>query len=732
MKDEHKTKCLFRRLGAIAVPASIVIIAILAILDIRVVFEPPLLLFILNTLFFSVVGFVVAYIAARGYVTGGPPSLLLLGCGVVALGSGGLAAGRLIGPSGGPNVNVTIFNTGALLGATFHIVGAILTSAGVTSEKVTKRRKSTVMLAYLGVLVFTALLTMASLQGAIPPFFVQGVGPTLLRQVVLGTATALFAMSSLHFMIFYSKSRSEFLYWYSLALALIAVGLSAVFLQKAVGSPIGWAGRSAQYLGGIYFLIAVLTALRGARAKGIPLEKAIADFLRQAEEHYRALVETVPDAIISCDHEGRVLLWNSAAERMFGYSRGEAVGSLLIDLIAPDRHADNLRQEMEKFAKTGKGPLIGKATEIEAKRKNGEVFPVELSVSARKAADGWVSTIIVRDITERKRAEEALRGSGERFRSLFDNASVGMALVDQGGYVLVANEADRRFLGYSQEEIVGMHFTEFTHPEDLDTDLDLYNALARGEINSYVIDKRYVRKDGEVVWGRLGVSLIRDDGQPQYSVIVCEDITERVRAEEELQQSYVNLQRALEGTVHVLVSAIEMRDPYTAGHQRRVTQLACAIANEMGLSEGQTEGIRMAGLIHDLGKITVPADILSKPSPLSALEWGLIKAHSQVGYDILKTVDFPWPVAEIVLQHHERLDGSGYPQGLSGEGIILEARILGVADVVEAMASHRPYRSARGIDKALEEISQNKGILYDPEVVDVCLRLFTEDGFEFE
>ncbi len=250
------------------------------------------------------------------------------------------------------------------------------------------------MLAYLGVLVFMALLTIASLQGAIPPFFIQGVGPTLLRQVVLGTAAALFAMSSLLFMIFYSKSRSEFLYWYSLALALIAAGLSAVFLQKAVGSPIGWTGRSTQYLGGIYFIIAVLTALRGARAKGIPLEKAIADFLRQAEEHYRALVETVPDAIISCDHEGRVLLWNSAAERMFGYSRGEAVGSLLIDLIAPDRHADNLRQEMEKFAKTGKGPLSGKATEIEAKRKNGEVFPVELSVSVGKTAAGWVSTII--------------------------------------------------------------------------------------------------------------------------------------------------------------------------------------------------------------------------------------------------------------------------------------------------------------------------------------------------
>ena len=207
---------------------------------------------------------------------------------------------------------------------------------------------------------------------------------------------------------------------------------------------------------------------------------------------------------------------------------------------------------------------------------------------------------------------------------------------------------------------------------------------------------------------------------------------ERQRAEEELRQSYVKLQRVLEGTVHTLVAAIEMRDPYTAGHQRRVAQLACAIANEMGLSEEQIEGIRMAALIHDMGKITVPAEILSKPTPLSDHERGLIKNHAQVGHDVLKEMDFPWPLAQIVLQHHERLDGSGYPQGLSDEEIMLEARILAVADVVEAMASYRPYRPARGLDKALEEISQNRGILYDPDAVDACLKLFAEKGFEIE
>jgi len=212
-----------------------------------------------------------------------------------------------------------------------------------------------------------------------------------------------------------------------------------------------------------------------------------------------------------------------------------------------------------------------------------------------------------------------------------------------------------------------------------------------------------------------------------------QELAERRRAEEELRQSYLKLRRALEGTIRTLVSAIEMRDPHTAGHQQGVARLACAIAQEMGLSQEQIEGIRMAALIHDVGKISVPAEILNKPGSLSDLEYGLIQTHPQVGHAILnEAMEFPWPVAQIVLQHHERMDGSGYPQGLSGEEIILEARILAVADVVEAMASHRPYRPPHGLDKALEEISQNRGILYDPEVVDACLRLFKERGFKFE
>jgi HD-GYP domain-containing protein (c-di-GMP phosphodiesterase class II) len=198
----------------------------------------------------------------------------------------------------------------------------------------------------------------------------------------------------------------------------------------------------------------------------------------------------------------------------------------------------------------------------------------------------------------------------------------------------------------------------------------------------------------------------------------------------------IQLQEKLERSIHAFIEAmskiVDTRDAYTAGHQNRVSQLAIRIALEMGLSDDKVEGIKIASLIHDIGKISIPSDILSKPSRLNDMEFGLIKYHPQTGYDILKDIDFPYPIAQIILQHHERINGSGYPNKLKGKDILLEAKILGVADVVEAMSSHRPYRAALGIDKALEEITQNKGILYEPEVVDTCIKLFREKGFKFQ
>ncbi|MBM4277593.1 MAG: HD-GYP domain-containing protein [Deltaproteobacteria bacterium] len=209
------------------------------------------------------------------------------------------------------------------------------------------------------------------------------------------------------------------------------------------------------------------------------------------------------------------------------------------------------------------------------------------------------------------------------------------------------------------------------------------------------------------------------------------EIAERIRAEEALQQSYGKLKKTLEATAAALTSALEKRDPYTAGHQQRVARLACLIAQHMGLSEDRIEGIHMAGILHDIGKIAVPGEILSKPGKLSEVEFLLIQSHSMVGYEILRNIEFPWPIAKITLQHHERMDGSGYPEGLSGVNILLEARILAVADVIEAISSHRPYRPTLSIEIAIKEISQDRGTLYDPDVVDAALKLLTKKEFNF-
>ncbi len=217
-----------------------------------------------------------------------------------------------------------------------------------------------------------------------------------------------------------------------------------------------------------------------------------------------------------------------------------------------------------------------------------------------------------------------------------------------------------------------------------------------------------------------------------YGIRALEMRTERDKAEKELEESFGKLRKALNGTVNALTEILQRRDPYTAGHQIRVAKLACAIAQEMGLSEDRIEGIRIAGLLHDIGKITLPSDILARSGQISTLETDIIETHAQVGYEIIKTIEFPWPVLDAVLQHQERLDGSGYPSGLSGDKIILEARILAVADVIEAMSSHRPYRPTLGMDMALKEITENRGVRYDPDVVDACLRLINEQGYTIE
>jgi HD-GYP domain-containing protein (c-di-GMP phosphodiesterase class II) len=238
------------------------------------------------------------------------------------------------------------------------------------------------------------------------------------------------------------------------------------------------------------------------------------------------------------------------------------------------------------------------------------------------------------------------------------------------------------------------------------------------------------RNKGERTMHTRKVPLLDMKGEPEYLLGISEDITEQKRAEKQLQQTLESLRNAVGTTIQVISSTVEARDPYTSGHQIRSADLARAIAMEMGLPQDKIEGIRMAGSIHDIGKLSIPAEILAKPTKLSEIEFSLIKEHARKGYEMLKDVESPWPLAEIVYQHHERMDGSGYPRKLKGDEILIEARILNVADVVEAMASHRPYRAGLGIDAALNEIEKNRGIFYDTTVADACLKLFREKGFQ--
>ncbi len=324
------------------------------------------------------------------------------------------------------------------------------------------------------------------------------------------------------------------------------------------------------------------------------------------------------------------------------------------------------------------------------------------------------------DITGRRRAEETIRESEALFRTSFESSIAGISLVAEDGKFMRVNNQLSKILGYSHEELAQKRYNDITYPEDKDIGVAILEQMISGKRENATFEKRYIRKDGEVIWVFLSVSAIRDkQNKFQYFVTYTQDITERKAAEGKLRNTVV-------GTVNTIALIVEARDPYTSGHQKRVADISVAIAQDLGLPDDAIQGIFFASLIHDLGKIQVPSEILSKPGLLTDLEFEMIKTHPKVGYELLKSIDFPWPIAEIVYQHHERLDGSGYPRKLKGEDVLVEAKIIGVADVVEAISSHRPYRPALGMDKALEEIKSKKGVLYDAKVVDSCVKVMKQ------
>jgi len=324
--------------------------------------------------------------------------------------------------------------------------------------------------------------------------------------------------------------------------------------------------------------------------------------------------------------------------------------------------------------------------------------------------------------------QKILKEQVEFYAQLFSATTDSIIVHDLEGKCIFANERACQFYGYDEEELLRISLFELNAPEQIETVKAKVNELL--EKGQLTFESVHICKNKRVTPVEINSRII-DSGSRRLIVSAVRDLSERKRTAEELRQTSLRLQRAIEGAINAVALTTEVRDPYTAGHQHRVAKLACSIAGELGLSENQIEGVRVAGILHDIGKIYVPAEILSRPGRLRQNEINLVKDHAQVGHDLLSTIEFPWPVAQIVLQHHERINGSGYPYGLSGDDILIEAKIMSVADVVEAMASHRPYRPALSIEEALLEISQQRGVLYSTEAVDACIKVFTQKGFKF-
>jgi PAS domain S-box-containing protein len=416
-----------------------------------------------------------------------------------------------------------------------------------------------------------------------------------------------------------------------------------------------------------------------------------------------------------------------------------AYGAILLDYRLPGINALEILKELRQVSKTDLPVILitGQGDEevaVQALKLGATDYVVKSPGYLYKIPSVLENAVhavqLVREhttVTQLKRQNELILNS----------AGEGIVGLDLAGKHTFVNPAAAGMLGYEISEMVGLHSHSLWHHTKIDGShyheeaCSIYKACREGAV-LHDQEDLFWRKDGTGFPVEFSLTPICEGDRLFGSVLTFRDITARKHSEEKLQQTLESLRKAVNTTIQVMASTVEARDPYTAGHQIRSAALARTIAAEMGLPHDKIDAIGMAGSIHDIGKLSIPAEILSKPTKLSEIEFSLIKEHARQGYEILQDVESPWPLAEIVHQHHERMDGSGYPRNLKGEEILIEARILTVADVVEAMASHRPYRPGLGIDAALNEIEKNRGIFYDGTVADACLRLFREKGYKLE
>ncbi|MEN6374076.1 MAG: HD domain-containing phosphohydrolase, partial [Smithella sp.] len=493
--------------------------------------------------------------------------------------------------------------------------------------------------------------------------------------------------------------------------------------------------------------------------------KQAEEALRESERlHNIILGSPIPAFVIKKDHT--VIHWNKALEELSGIKAEDVIGTshhwkafyrhsrpCLADLLVDGLVDDIPRLYPGKYVKSELIEDAYEATDFFSELGE-EGRWLHFTAAAMMDSKGYMVGAIetLEDVTEKKRMEEALRENEERLRAILEGSPTPTFFIDRDHRVIVWNKAMAELTGVHSVNVINTSdhpkaFYRETHPTVADLLVDGTEDLTakirqwygREYQPSKLLDEAYETNgpltfpDKEPSWTHFTSAAIRDGkGELIGAMETMTDISPLKHAEDKLKENVTRLRKVMNGIIWAIGEIVETRDPYTSGHQHQVTQLATAIAEQMDLPAETREAIRVSALLHDLGKIYIPAEILSKPGHISNIEREFIRTHPQVGYEILKSIEFPWPIAEIVLQHHERMDGSGYPRGLKNGELLLEARIVGLADVVESMGSHRPYRPTLGIGRALEEICKNRGILYDPRVVDACLALFQDKNFRFE
>jgi PAS domain S-box-containing protein/putative nucleotidyltransferase with HDIG domain len=457
-----------------------------------------------------------------------------------------------------------------------------------------------------------------------------------------------------------------------------------------------------------------------AMYEDITQQKKAKDALEESEQKYRLVVDNANQAIVVIQDD-RIVFANPKAFKITGFSANELERKPFLKII----HPDDRKMVIELNRRNINHEAIPDVHQFRIFGKKGNIIWIEVNAVPIEWKGKPATLNFATDITGYKEAEQEIMVKDSAITSSIN----AIALADLNGNVTYVNPSFLKLWDYKEiSEVQGRPITDFCQ-----SGIDAIKAI------DFIITKEVwvgelsaTRKDSSTFNVQFSAHVIKDhEDKPLCIIVSFLDITRRKEAEEKALVNYERMTRNMEDTIQAMAMTIEYKDRYTATHQKRVAQLARAIADEIGMEEDRKKGLYLAGLVHDIGKLRVPAEILSNPGKLSDAEFSMIKLHPQTGFDILKSVQFQWPLAQIVQQHHERINGTGYPEGLTENNIFLESKILAVADVVEAMASHRPYRPALGINKALEEISQNKGKLYDTEIVNTCLYLFNKKGFQF-